>query len=216
MACLALGAGWSKRAHRTHAPVAALYARGEGRSARPSKGVQAEDRSGRHRLRQLAGTLSRWPRCSAGGPARRCPSVDRAHARPVRASDGTPLSASRGSTSPSQPAAASPALASSPTPALAGIFMAPRISEVDVSMPPDSRGWKRDALARTPPSAPAPDGAPAPRGVTEEDLAGRAPCRPHSPPLSRRRPAGRRPAAPHRLLRALWFDSPSMAHNAPV
>ena len=62
-----------------------------------------------------------------------------------RASDGTPLSAS---TSPSRPAAASPAPASSPRPALAGIFMAPRISEVDVSMLPDSRGSKRDALAR--------------------------------------------------------------------
>jgi len=192
------------RAHRTHAPVAALYARGEGRSARPSKGVQAEDR-----LRQLAGTL-RWPRCSAGGPARRCPSVDRAHARPVRASDGTPLSASRGSTSPSQPAAASPALASSPTPALAGIFMAPRISEVDVSMPPDSRGWKRDALARTPPSAPAPDGAPAPRGVTEEDLAGRAPCRPHSPPPPRRPPPRSPSPPPPRCgsIRHRWLNAP--------
>ena len=45
------------------------------------------------------------------------------------------------------------------------------------------------------PSAPAPDGAPAPRGVTEEDLAGRAPCRPHSPPPPRR-PPHRSPSPP--------------------
>jgi hypothetical protein len=38
--------------------------------------------------------------------------------------------------------------------------MAPRISEVDVSMLPESRGSKRDALARTPPSAPAPERPP--------------------------------------------------------
>ena len=38
--------------------------------------------------------------------------------------------------------------------------MAPRISEVDVSMLPESRGSKRDALARPPPPAPAPERPP--------------------------------------------------------
>ena len=111
--------------------------RSAARAAKHAQGrVQAEDR-----LRQLAGKMAKVQRWRASQE------VWTAHMRD-RASDGTPLSASRGSTSPSQPAAASPALASSPTPALAGIFMAPRISEVDVSMLPDSRGSKRDALAR--------------------------------------------------------------------
>jgi hypothetical protein len=147
--------------------------------------------------------------------------VDRAHARPVRASDGTPLSASRGSTSPSQPAAASPALASSPTPALAGIFMAPRISEVDVSMPPDSRGWKRDALARTPVTLrPRPRRSARPprshgrrsrgTGALQAALAAAAP--PAAAPPAAAPPA----AAPQPLTAssALWFDSPSMAQCA--
>ena len=66
-----------------------------------------------------------------------------------RSSDATPPSVP---TSPAQPTAASPAPASSPKPAL---VIAARAS-LDASMLPDSRGWKRDALARTSPPAAAP------------------------------------------------------------
>ena len=107
--------------------------------------MQAEDR-----LRQLAGKMAKVQRWRASQE------VWTAHMRD-RASDGTPLSAP---TSPSQPAAAPPAPASPPRPAFMGFFRAPRISEVDVSMLPESRGSKRDALARTPPSAPAPERPP--------------------------------------------------------
>jgi hypothetical protein len=60
------------------------------------------------------------------------------------------------------------------------------------------------------PSAPAPDGAPAPRGVTEEDLAGRAPCRPHSPPPPRRPPPRSPSPPPPRCgsIRHRWLNAP--------
>ena len=67
-----------------------------------------------------------------------------------RTSDARPLPAP---TFPAQPAAAPPAPASSPAPAL---VIAARAS-FDTSVLPDSRdGWKRDALARTPPPPPHP------------------------------------------------------------
>ena len=120
--------------------------RSAARAAKHAQGrVQAEDR-----LRQLAGKMAKVQRWRASQE------VWTAHMRD-RASDGTPLSAP---TSPSQPAAAPPAPASPPRPAFMGFFRAPRISEVDVSMLPESRGSKRDALARTPPSAPAPERPP--------------------------------------------------------
>jgi hypothetical protein len=161
--------------------------RSAARAAKHAQGrVQAEDR-----LRQLAGKMAKVQRWRASQE------VWTAHMRD-RASDGTPLSAP---TSPSQPAAAPPAPASPPRPAFMGFFRAPRISEVDVSMLPESRGSKRDALARTPPPPPPPERPPPAEsrkktrgtGALQAALAAAAP------------PA----AAPQPLTAssALWFDS---------
>ena len=89
------------RVHRTHASAAALHAR----RITPKK---------RRRRKTACGSwLVRWPRCCAGGPARRC--GPRTWFMRDRNSDAAPPSVPN---YPSQPTAAPPAAASSPTPVL--------------------------------------------------------------------------------------------------
>ena len=109
------------------------------RAAKHAQGrAQADDR-----LRQLAGKMAKVQRWRASQD------VWTAFMRDRTPDASTPLAAP---TFPAQPAAAPPAPASSPAPAL---VIAARAS-LDASMLPDSRGWKRDALARIPPPAAAP------------------------------------------------------------
>ena len=118
------------RVHRTHASAAALHAR------------RITPKKRRRRKTACSSWLVRWPRCCAGGPARRC--GPRTWFMRDRNSDAAPPSVPN---YPSQPTAAPPAPASSPTPVL---VIAARES-LDASMLPGSRGWKR-----TPSPAPLP------------------------------------------------------------
>ena len=172
--------------------------RSAARAAKHAQGrVQAEDR-----LRQLAGTL-RWPRCSAGGPVRRCGPRTCATAPPTARP------------SPPPPPHPSPLLPLRPPPRLRGRHSWGSSGRLE--SPRSTSPCCRKAAARSATRSPAPH-PPPPPALSDRPpqsqgrrLAGRAPCRPHSPPPHRRPP--HRTAAPHRLLRPVvrfhrWLNAP--------
>lgn len=159
---------------RTHAPVAALHAR---RST--PKGVC-------RRKTACGSWLARWPRCSAGGPVRRCGPRTCATAPPTARP------------SPPPPPHPSPLLPLRPPPRLRGRHSWGSSGRLE--SPRSTSPCCRKAAARSATRSPAPHPPPPPLSDRPPQsqgrrLAGRAPCRPHSPP-PHRRPPHRSPSPP--------------------
>jgi hypothetical protein len=157
--------------------------RSAARAAKHAQGrVQAEDR-----LRQLAGKMAKVQRWRASQE------VWTAHMRD-RASDGTPLSA----LAPPPPPHPSPLLPLRPPPRLRGRHSWGSSGRLE--SPRSTSPCCRKAAARSATRSPAPHPPPPPLSDRPPQsqgrrLAGRAPCRPHSPP-PHRRPPHRSPSPP--------------------